>query len=249
MVAVLSTTTPRNSGGLISEVTCPVCLGLYQDPVRLPCEHNLCRACLGECEPGLGECELDLGECEPDLGECEPDLGECELDLGECEPDLGECEPGLGEYEPGLGECEPGLGECEPRLGECEPGLGLGAEPETAAGSQARDSGPSLRCPQCLKTMSRFQVKSNQLLANIVERVRRLRVDELPLGTMCPNHHETLKLYCTEDHKPICVVCGVSREHRDHSIIPIHEASQLCQVSSLPLHWSIHTPRSGLETE
>ncbi|XP_043533801.1 E3 ubiquitin-protein ligase TRIM69-like [Chiloscyllium plagiosum] len=43
--------------GLTSEVTCPICLNLYQDPVRLECEHNFCRVCIanawGQLESGF----------------------------------------------------------------------------------------------------------------------------------------------------------------------------------------------------
>lgn len=32
--------------GLLSEVTCPLCLDIFIDPKRLPCEHVYCRECL-----------------------------------------------------------------------------------------------------------------------------------------------------------------------------------------------------------
>uniref|UniRef100_A0A8C9RS53 E3 ubiquitin-protein ligase TRIM39-like n=1 Tax=Scleropages formosus TaxID=113540 RepID=A0A8C9RS53_SCLFO len=35
----------------ISELKCPVCLGIYREPMQLPCGHNLCRCCLNRlCE-------------------------------------------------------------------------------------------------------------------------------------------------------------------------------------------------------
>jgi len=30
------------------ELTCPVCLELYADPVMLPCSHSMCKKCLEE---------------------------------------------------------------------------------------------------------------------------------------------------------------------------------------------------------
>ncbi|XP_078075242.1 zinc-binding protein A33-like, partial [Mustelus asterias] len=46
---------------------------------------------------------------------------------------------------------------------------------------------------------------------------------------LCPRHEEKLKLYCQDDQEAICVVCGVSKEHKDHQIVPIHETVQFCQ--------------------
>ncbi|XP_018596123.2 zinc-binding protein A33-like [Scleropages formosus] len=46
---------------LVSEVTCPLCSTLYDDPVRLDCEHNYCRKCIikywneGETTDGDGD--------------------------------------------------------------------------------------------------------------------------------------------------------------------------------------------------
>eukprot|EP00061_Rhincodon_typus_P014245 g41157.t1 len=135
--------------GLTSEVTCPICLNLYQDPVRLECEHNFCRACIADA------------------------------------------------------------------WGELESGFS---------------------CPQCQETFPQLRLKSNRLLANIVERVRQLRLDAAPIPSadsgpaLCPLHEEKLKLYCQDDQQAICVVCGVSKEHKGHRIVPIHETMQYCQV-------------------
>lgn len=46
----------------------------------------------------------------------------------------------------------------------------------------------------------------------------------VPPGEMCPLHEERLKLFCTVDDEPICVVCHTSRRHKAHDCCPVAEA-------------------------
>ncbi|XP_060094959.1 E3 ubiquitin-protein ligase TRIM7-like [Heteronotia binoei] len=45
-------------------------------------------------------------------------------------------------------------------------------------------------------------------------------------GRVCQKHQEPLKLFCKDDVALICVVCDRSKEHRDHKVLPLEEASQ-----------------------
>lgn len=36
----------RHSSTMEDELTCPVCLELYADPLLLPCSHSICKKCL-----------------------------------------------------------------------------------------------------------------------------------------------------------------------------------------------------------
>ncbi|NXV77018.1 TRI27 protein, partial [Atlantisia rogersi] len=38
---------------LHGEASCPICLGLFQDPVSIHCGHNFCRGCISRCWEGL----------------------------------------------------------------------------------------------------------------------------------------------------------------------------------------------------
>uniref|UniRef100_A0A8C4RPW8 Uncharacterized protein n=1 Tax=Erpetoichthys calabaricus TaxID=27687 RepID=A0A8C4RPW8_ERPCA len=150
---------------LANEVTCPICLELYRDPVRLECEHNFCRACISTY---------------------------------------------------------------------------------WLQGDQA------YTCPQCREIFPQLQLKTNRLLANIVQRVRRLRFDSsaspvtnrresVGSGPVCEKHQEKLKVFCKEEDVAICVVCAVSKEHKDHNMAPIQEVLQSCKDSAVDLKKHICT--------
>ncbi|XP_025323813.1 tripartite motif-containing protein 65 isoform X2 [Canis lupus familiaris] len=55
--------------GLEDKLTCSICLGLFQEPVTLPCGHNFCRACIrdwgGRCDKACPECREPF----PDVAE------------------------------------------------------------------------------------------------------------------------------------------------------------------------------------
>uniref|UniRef100_A0A674JGQ8 RING-type domain-containing protein n=1 Tax=Terrapene triunguis TaxID=2587831 RepID=A0A674JGQ8_9SAUR len=38
---------------LQDELTCPICLDYFKDPVSLDCDHNFCRACITQCWGGI----------------------------------------------------------------------------------------------------------------------------------------------------------------------------------------------------
>ncbi|KAL8213183.1 UNVERIFIED_CONTAM: hypothetical protein K2H54_061170 [Gekko kuhli] len=84
-------------------------------------------------------------------------------------------------------------------------------------------------CPQCRKDVGR-DFKPNRSLVNVVEISKQLGLPAAR-GTglvelECPRHQEPLKLFCKEDEISVCVVCGLSKEHRNHGVIPVEEAAQ-----------------------
>ncbi|XP_029767878.1 zinc finger protein RFP-like, partial [Terrapene carolina triunguis] len=91
------------------------------------------------------------------------------------------------------------------------------------------ESEPNFSCPQCRETAQQRHLRSNRQLGNLVELVKRLRLQAVaePEGQrVCERHQEALKLFCEEDQTPICVVCDRSRAHRAHTVVPIEEAAQ-----------------------
>nr|XP_006009031.1 PREDICTED: E3 ubiquitin-protein ligase TRIM39-like [Latimeria chalumnae] len=97
-----------------------------------------------------------------------------------------------------------------------------------------------LSCPQCRQGFSLHNLKSNRALANIVESFKemdlkaevsqRRRERDKPEESdefCCEEHEEKLELFCEEDQKAICVICGMSDSHKSHKLKPIKEAFQI----------------------
>ncbi|XP_078272550.1 nuclear factor 7, ovary-like [Rhinoraja longicauda] len=90
------------------------------------------------------------------------------------------------------------------------------------------ERGPAT-CPQCRALLPDKTLRHNRFVSNIVENVMKLRVDEAVVQTelRCQEHDERLKVYCSDDQRPICVVCATSRHHHGHSTSPLGEAAGL----------------------
>uniref|UniRef100_A0A8C3RK14 Uncharacterized protein n=1 Tax=Chelydra serpentina TaxID=8475 RepID=A0A8C3RK14_CHESE len=87
----------------------------------------------------------------------------------------------------------------------------------------------NFRCPECRRTFSQRNFKPNRQLRNIVEASRTLTLEstnELEVRRVCEKHNEDLKVFCQEDQTPICLVCHLSRDHREHTVVPIEEAAR-----------------------
>ncbi|XP_029442543.1 E3 ubiquitin-protein ligase TRIM41-like isoform X1 [Rhinatrema bivittatum] len=83
-------------------------------------------------------------------------------------------------------------------------------------------------CPQCRETSQQRNLRTNRKLANVTEMVKKLSQSSVRQKeeNLCEEHEETLKLFCEEDQRPICVICRESRDHRSHTVTPIQEAVQ-----------------------
>ncbi|XP_074020839.1 E3 ubiquitin-protein ligase TRIM39-like [Numenius arquata] len=85
-------------------------------------------------------------------------------------------------------------------------------------------------CPQCGHTLSHKTLRPNRELANISEAAKSLNLqqdrDVEGRENLCEKHHEPLKLFCKDEERLICLVCDRSKVHRDHSVVPMGEASQ-----------------------
>uniref|UniRef100_A0AAY4E027 Uncharacterized protein n=1 Tax=Denticeps clupeoides TaxID=299321 RepID=A0AAY4E027_9TELE len=130
---------------LRADLTCPVCLDLFRDPVLLDCGHHFCRRCVRRCW-------------------------------------------------------------------DATPG------DERAA------------CPRCRAPCRAREPRPDSLLGDVAETVRRATAGPRDPAGLCAEHREELKLFCEDDQAAVCLVCGLSRQHKAHDVVPVNEAHEKYKV-------------------
>ncbi|XP_014637834.1 PREDICTED: E3 ubiquitin-protein ligase TRIM22-like [Ceratotherium simum simum] len=90
--------------------------------------------------------------------------------------------------------------------------------------SQERES----RCPLCQFSYQPGNLQLNRSMANIVERLREVKLspEEKQKGAICVRHEEKLLLFCKEDENVICWLCERSQEHHGHHTFLMEEIAQ-----------------------
>ncbi|KAK7150109.1 hypothetical protein R3I94_009424 [Phoxinus phoxinus] len=80
------------------------------------------------------------------------------------------------------------------------------------------------QCPVCRKKCSRDEPTKSLAFRALCESFK-TRKHTAVVGDVCPLHNETLKLFCFDDKRPICVVCYTSKKHENHKCSPVEEAA------------------------
>ncbi|XP_035505390.1 zinc-binding protein A33 isoform X2 [Scophthalmus maximus] len=159
---------------LHSELTCPVCLELFRDPVILECGHHFCQVCIIQCWEAKADELCTCPKCRKSCGRrLRPNSLLCNV----------------------------------------VDSVRRARAMDTAADVTGWDLERALEEPE-----EREPGSSMSSVASSVGPWSRLGMD------MCEEHEEKLKLYCEDDQLPICLVCGMSRDHKTHNVIPITEA-------------------------
>uniref|UniRef100_A0A8C6CYG4 TRIM5 alpha n=1 Tax=Moschus moschiferus TaxID=68415 RepID=A0A8C6CYG4_MOSMO len=80
-------------------------------------------------------------------------------------------------------------------------------------------------CPVCRVSFEPGNLRPNRHVANIVQRLRDVKVsqEEEQKRNLCAHHGEKLLLFCEQDGKVICWLCERSQEHRGHNTFLMEE--------------------------
>nr|NP_001192234.1 tripartite motif-containing protein 5 [Bos taurus]AAI19900.1 TRIM6 protein [Bos taurus]ABD24422.1 tripartite motif protein 5 alpha [Bos taurus]ABD35869.1 TRIM [Bos taurus]BDR32790.1 tripartite motif-containing protein 5 [Bos taurus] len=80
-------------------------------------------------------------------------------------------------------------------------------------------------CPVCRVSFEPGNLRPNRNVANIVQRLREVKVspEVEQERNLCAHHGEKLQLFCEQDGKVICWLCERSQEHRGHNTFLMEE--------------------------
>uniref|UniRef100_A0AAY5EVX0 Uncharacterized protein n=1 Tax=Electrophorus electricus TaxID=8005 RepID=A0AAY5EVX0_ELEEL len=95
----------------------------------------------------------------------------------------------------------------------------------------------SQECPVCRRRSSKSDPPCNRALKNLCEAFLESRSQRASaeFEVLCSLHNEKLKLFCLEDQQPVCVVCNLSKAHKNHNCCPIDEA--VCDFKCTLILW------------
>ncbi|XP_039079719.1 tripartite motif-containing protein 5-like [Hyaena hyaena] len=104
-----------------------------------------------------------------------------------------------------------------------------------------KSHGGESSCPVCRISYCSGELRPNWHVANIVERLREVKVspEEGQKINLCERHEEKLLLFCKRDGKVICWLCEQSQEHRGHHTVLVEEVAREFQEKLQAALWKL----------
>ncbi|XP_009903030.2 E3 ubiquitin/ISG15 ligase TRIM25 [Dryobates pubescens] len=205
----------EKSGGATSlenELSCPVCLCLYKDPVMLSCGHNFCKQCIRKVLDSQQRSPASCPMCKMQLGPNVEVQNNFQLrsivETFLAANSKGQQEDGSEERKKAMVLCDFCLDKSEPAVKTC------------------------LMCDAslCQAHLSKHNATASQQDHVLVE-----------VGTggvaerRCQEHGKLLECYCRNERLYICLLCCIVGQHKGHDIITLKEAheEQLAELSNI----------------
>ncbi|XP_078595374.1 E3 ubiquitin-protein ligase Midline-1-like [Branchiostoma floridae x Branchiostoma japonicum] len=200
---------------LVEELTCPVCLDLYEQPVLLPCAHSLCKRCADEV---FAEALRTL-HLEPAGQERAPKHDQCPSCRHEFQlPDLGV--EGLRRNTT--------LQNIVDRYRESKSST---AVPKTVPCEMCDDEPPNDAVQTCLVCKVSYCETCLPQFHPMKGALARHSLSEASAATpkvlMCTEHaQEKVNMYCKTDGCLVCSLCKLVGEHKDHEVAAVSDTFQ-----------------------
>lgn len=190
---------------LAHELSCPICLHLYSDPVALPCGHNYCRACIWK----TADTKDKTLSCCPECREAFQGVDSLQRNFKLCNIIEG-FRASVPQMD-GVPEPEP---EPEPEKMEvfCD----------HCIDEQVLAVKTCLKCEVslCSRHFQRHQEKESFRSHTVVATLTK----EGMKG--CATHHRPLEYFCSDDMTLLCATCFIEGMHHNHDVLTFSVAEE-----------------------
>ncbi|XP_015497442.1 E3 ubiquitin/ISG15 ligase TRIM25-like [Parus major] len=218
---------------LEAELTCPICLGLYQEPVSLSCGHSFCRQCIEKVLGTQQNSQSPCPTCRTCLG---PNLElQKNFKLGSIveafqtttSDEQRALREGLQQDE-GAEEGESEVVPCEYCLDEPQPALKT--------------------CLVCEVSLCRVHLSKHNARGfhqeHILVDVGAGKAEE----RRCQDHGKLLECYCLGEEECICVLCCIAGAHKGHKVITMKEGHDRQLVKLIDTMKQLEVSKNNLIT-
>ncbi|XP_009316764.1 PREDICTED: E3 ubiquitin/ISG15 ligase TRIM25-like isoform X1 [Pygoscelis adeliae] len=213
---------------LEDELSCPICLCLYRNPVSLSCGHSFCKQCVQKALSAQQQskapyscpmCKLQLGP----ILELQKNFQLCSIvEAFLATTSKGQQGKGSAEEKKELVPCDFCLDWSQPAVKTC------------------------LICDAslCQAHLNKHNAKASQQDHILVE----VGAGSVAEERRCLEHGRLLECYCQDEGQYICMLCSIAGCHKGHSIITLKEAhdNQLRELSNI-VRW-LQERKSALAT-
>ncbi|XP_075623047.1 E3 ubiquitin/ISG15 ligase TRIM25 isoform X2 [Balearica regulorum gibbericeps] len=200
------------------DLTCPICLSIYSNPVSLRCGHSFCKKCIQEaqshqlCPQSLFSCPLCCARADF-ATELQPNVQLRSIVQKFLDA------PTREEEKNSEVQCEE-KGESSAQQDEVIPCDFCLQEPQPAAKT----------CLSCEASLCQAHLSKHSTNNSLKDHVLMEPCNALVLAERkCSQHGKLLECYCKTDSVCICVLCCVTSTHKNHKIIALEEAHRQAQ--------------------
>nr|XP_046251852.1 E3 ubiquitin-protein ligase Midline-1-like [Scatophagus argus] len=189
---------------LAHELSCPICLQLYSDPVVLPCGHNYCRACIQMTASTTNNTEKRLPRC----------------------PECREEFQGVESLQKNFKLCSiiDGFRATAPQLDrqpETEPNR-MEVFCDNCIDEKNKAVKTCLKCEVslCSRHFQKHQEKESFRTHTVVEPLNEMGMKS------CPVHRYPFEYFCSSDMTLLCATCFIEGSHQDHDVLTFRAAEE-----------------------
>ncbi|KAM9130471.1 uncharacterized protein ACDP82_011046 isoform 3-T5 [Pangshura tecta] len=194
----------RAAADLEDELSCPICLCFYRNPVSLSCHHSFCKECIQKALAAQQQAKATYScpMCKVHLGpflELHKNFQLCSI---------------VEKFQTASSKGKPGKEKASPQGKEIIPCDFCLEQAHTAVKT----------CLTCEASLCQAHLRKHNAKAAQKDHVLVEPSDNSSLQERkCGKHGKLLECYCEDDLAFVCVMCSIAGSHKGHSIITLKE--------------------------